>query len=100
MKRFAQIAAVAGALSMLVGFVVYSQQKAGPPEGSFEIAPAGVITNAAPKAAPTPAVAPGSKSFAPLIQSPATVITTKEMNTSRMMNVASTVDAFTSTLAS
>ena len=76
MKRFAQIAAVAGALSMLVGFLVYSQQKAGRPDGHFKFAPSGTGTNVTTRTAPAPAVAPGSKSQALLVTPPAPVVVT------------------------
>jgi len=79
MKRSVQIATVALALSMLAGFVVYSQQKAGRPIGYLKIGPAGTITNVATSAAPHPAVAPGSKSLAPLVRPPATVVATNSL---------------------
>ena len=81
MKRFAQIATVAGALSMLVGFVVYSQQKAGQPDGYVKIAPAGSATNAATRSAPPPAVAPGSKSFSPLVSPLAPTVASNRLHT-------------------
>ena len=67
MKLFAQIASVIGALSLLVGFVVYSQQRVGQPEGSITIAPTRASTNAATSVAPDPAVAPAPKALIPLV---------------------------------
>ena len=74
MKRFAQIAAVAGALSMLAGFVVYSQQKAERAVGYLKIEQAGASTNGSTRVASTPAVAPGSKVKAPLVSLPPPVV--------------------------
>jgi hypothetical protein len=91
MKRFAQIAAVAGALSMLVGFVVYSQQEAVQPDGHFKIAPAETSTNPADGAAPAPTVAPGFKSKAPLVSPPPPVAATNGFRVSQMLPVGTEI---------
>lgn len=91
MKRFAQIAAVAGALSMLVGFVVYSQQKAVQPDGYFKIAPAGTSTNPVSRPAHLPAVAPGSKSQAPLVSPTSPVAATNDFRVSQMLPVGTEI---------
>lgn len=72
MKRAVQIATLALALSMLAGFVVYSQQKTGRPR--VEQVPA--TSNEARRAAPAPVLAPGSKSISPVMRRPAPTIAT------------------------
>jgi hypothetical protein len=75
MKRAIQFATVAFSLSMLAAFVANSDQKAGRPAAHSKRGPAGISTNATPHHAPEPAVAPGSKSLAPLVRPPLTSVT-------------------------